>query len=222
MEYFFGNKESGNILIQMVGDYDLSFIDSEVEIIKDLKGDDDFYLIAFKVDNWNDDLSPWKSVPYFGEDAFAGNAETTLKKLLDYIDENVLKNRNKDEIKLYIGGYSLAALFALWSVYQTDIFSGVAAASPSMWFPGFYEYLKSNEIKTKSVYLSLGKAEKTVKRDDDRLVGDLLEELHQSYINEVECKLHWNDGGHFWKPDSRVAKAFAWNLKTDKHGMMDL
>ena len=48
------------------------------------------------------------------------------------------------------------------SAYQTDVFKGVAAASPSMWFPGFSDYMKEQDIKAKTVYLSLGdKEEKT-------------------------------------------------------------
>lgn len=61
-----------------------------------------------------------------------------------------------------IGGYSLAGLFALWAAYQTDTFKAVAAASPSIWFPGFVDFMKDREIHTKRVYLSLGdKEEKT-------------------------------------------------------------
>ncbi|ERL11412.1 hypothetical protein HMPREF1248_0438 [Coriobacteriaceae bacterium BV3Ac1] len=32
----------------------------------------------------------------------------------------------------YISGYSLAGLFALWSLYQTDIFKGAACVSGSL------------------------------------------------------------------------------------------
>ena len=73
-----------------------------------------------------------------------------LGKLLELCDD---KSKT-----YYIGGYSLAGLFALWTAYQTDIFKGVAA-SPSVWFPGFAEYMKKNEIKTDTVYLSLGDGE---------------------------------------------------------------
>lgn len=42
----------------------------------------------------------------------------------------------------YLGGYSLAGLFSLWAAYQTNLFAGIAAASPSVWFPGFLDYAK--------------------------------------------------------------------------------
>ena len=59
----------------------------------------------------------------------------------------------------YAGGYSMAGLFSLWAAYQTDAFAGVAAASPSIWFPDFLQYMKEHDIRTESVYLSLGDRE---------------------------------------------------------------
>ena len=49
--------------------------------------------------------------------------------------------------------------FALWTSYCTDMFTAVAAASPSMWFPGFTDFMENNEILCDSVYLSLGDRE---------------------------------------------------------------
>lgn len=111
----------------------------------------------------------------------------------------------------YIGGYSLAGLFALWAAYQTDIFSGVAAASPSMWFPDFDEYMKKNEIKTGTVYLSLGDREEKARNPVMATVGDRIREAH-ALLDEldVNCKLEWNEGNHFKDADIRTAKAFSW------------
>ena len=124
----FGKADSSNILIQMVDDHDMAVIESEVSLIKELAGDD-FRLIALKVNDWNRDLSPWEAPPVFGNEAFGGGAEETLSEVL---------TETQDKTKNYfIGGYSLAGLFALWAAYRTDVFRGVAAASPSIWFPGF-------------------------------------------------------------------------------------
>ena len=58
---------------------------------------------------------------------------------------------------LYIMGYSLAGLFALWAMYQTDIFAGCATCSGSMWYPGFVEYVNSQPtLANKQIYISLG------------------------------------------------------------------
>lgn len=53
----------------------------------------------------------------------------------------------------------MAGLFTLWAAYQTDAFAGVAAASPSICFPDFLQYMKEHDIRTESVYLSLGDRE---------------------------------------------------------------
>ena len=138
----YGNPAADRILIQMVDDHDLEFIEREVDAIareadateceKDETARGDFRLIAIQVADWNKDLSPWKAPAVFGKEDFGDGAGNTLAEVLSYC---------QDETKTYyIGGYSLAALFALWAAYQTDKFSGVAAASPSIWFPGFVDY----------------------------------------------------------------------------------
>ena len=124
MRFEYGDPASANILIQMVDDHDLSVIESEAEAIKEKAGDD-FCLVAFKVEDWNRDLSPWKAPAVFGNEDFGDGAQETLAK--------VLAEMGDPAKTYYIGGYSLAGLFALWAVYQTDRFRGAAAASPSMW-----------------------------------------------------------------------------------------
>ena len=112
-----------------------------------------------------------------------------------------------------IGGYSLAGLFALWAAYQTDIFEGVAAASPSIWFPGFVDYMKEHELKAKSVYLSLGDKEEKARNQTMAKVGDCIRWAHE-YLQslQVDVTLEWNQGNHFKDADLRTAKAFSWIL----------
>ena len=54
----------------------------------------------------------------------------------------------------FLCGYSLAGLFALWAVYQTDFFAGTAAVSPSVWYPGWLGYAEEHRALTPAVYLS--------------------------------------------------------------------
>ena len=201
----FGKADSSNILIQMVDDHDMAVIESEVSLIKELAGDD-FRLIALKVNDWNRDLSPWEAPPVFGNEAFGGGAEETLSEVL---------TETQDKTKNYfIGGYSLAGLFALWAAYRTDVFRGVAAASPSIWFPGFDEFMKTNTIMTEKVYLSLGNKEEKTRNQVMATVGDRIRDAHE-YLTEkgIDCTLEWNQGNHFKDADIRTAKAFAWVLK---------
>lgn len=116
----YGNQSSKIVLIQMVDDHDLEFIEKELLLICE-KTNLDFLLRVFKVKNWNIDLSPWKSSAVFGKEDFSAGAGETLKEVLASCSDTART--------YYIGGYSLAGLFALWSAYQTDLFKGVAAAS---------------------------------------------------------------------------------------------
>ncbi len=198
----FGDLKSNTVLIQPVENHDLAVIESEIEAIAKLS-EEPFHLITIKVDSWNDDLSPWKARAVFGNENFGGGGGNMLQKILPLTED-----RDK---KYYIGGYSLAGLFSLWAAYQTDVFSGVAAASPSVWFPAFTEYVKKNEILTGKVYLSLGDREEKTRNPVMSKVGDNIREIYGWYTEKgVNCCLEWNKGNHFKEPDLRTAKAFAW------------
>ncbi len=200
----------------MIGDHETSGLESEVKCIAKLSTDEDFCLVAIKVNNWNDELSPWKAPAAFGDGVFGGKAEETLKELIKIINTEVLQGRDTSEVNLYIGGYSLAGLFALWSAYQTDIFSGVAAVAASVWFSGFYDYISENVINTKSVYLSLGKKEEKTRNKVMSSVGNIMRDISALLSTQVHSILEWNDGNHFNEPDIRTAKGFSWLLKSNK------
>ena len=109
----------------------------------------------------------------------------------------------------------MAGLFALWASYQTDIFEGVAAASPSMWFPDFDSYMREHTINSKRVYLSLGDKEEKTKNPIMATVGDRIREAYEYLKAEgVNCILEWNEGNHFKGFSLRMAKAFEWILKS--------
>ncbi len=202
----FGNTDADIVLIQPVDDHDLEGIENEFAAITN-KCDKQFRLIAVKIGDWNNDLSPWEAPAVFGKENFGSGASETLDKVLELCGD-----RSKT---YYIGGYSLAGLFALWAAYQTDVFDGVAAASPSMWFPGFAEYMKKNEISADTVYLSLGDREENVRNSIMATVGDRIREAHV-LLNErgVNSILEWNEGNHFKDADLRIAKAFAWVINS--------
>ncbi len=201
----YGNPDANTVLIQMVDDQDLEGIESEVTEIRKLT-DTDFYLIAVKVQDWNSDLSPWTAPAVFGKEDFGDGAAGTLADVLKY---------TADKSKTYyIGGYSLAALFALWAAYQTDVFKGVAAASPSVWFPDFVAYMKGKHICTDSVYLSLGDREEKARNPVMATVGDRIREAYAVLKEQgVNTILEWNQGNHFMEPDIRTAKAFVWIME---------
>ena len=199
----YGDTSAGRVLIQLTEEHELEYLEGESARIGETA--DDFCLAAVKVDNWNQDLSPWQAPAVFGNEDFGNGAAKTLETVLDICSDS--------SKKYYIGGYSLAGLFSLWAVYQTDVFSGVAAASPSMWFPGFIDYMKEHEIKTDKVYLSLGDKEEKTRNPVMATVGDRIREAEMLLKEQgTDCILEWNQGNHFRDPDIRTARAFSWLL----------
>ncbi|WP_432647060.1 esterase [Mitsuokella sp.] len=203
--YKYGNPEAERILIQMVDDHDLAGIEQEIALIREMTGLD-FYLLAIKVDSWNKDLSPWPAPAVFGRENFGDGARDTLKEILKYTGE-----AGKT---YYLGGYSLAGLFALWAAMQTDVFAGIAAASPSAWFPDFYEYVQKHAMQTSAVCLSLGDKEHKSRSPVMATVEDKLRGIYaQLQMQPLKSTLVMNPGNHFRDPELRTAKAFAWVLQ---------
>ena len=172
--------------------------------------------LSFAVENWNDSLSPWPADPVWGDEAFGGNAEKTLEELLRVISTVRKEYALREDIPVVIVGYSLAGLFALWSAYQTDIFTGVAAASPSVWFPDWIGYCSSHIIHTDYVYLSLGDREAKTRNRVMSTVQDCIVREYDELKSSPGIKntvLEFNPGNHFRDPEERLAKAFRWNIQ---------
>jgi len=203
----YGNPDAGAVLIQLVDDHDLEGMESEFAEIQRLTSRE-FCLMTIRVGSWNTDLSPWKAPAVFGKEDFGEGAGRTLAEVLKY---------TVDPAKTYyIGGYSLAALFAVWAAYQTDVFSGVAAASPSVWFPGFVDsFMRNNECCAQAVYLSLGDREAKTRNPVMATVENRIREAHELLeIQGIQTTLEWNPGNHFADADIRTAKAFAWVMNS--------
>lgn len=205
--YEYGSSLAPVVLIQMVGEHDLPGVEREITEIRRLT-DMDFHFIAVKVNNWNQDLSPWNAAAVFGKEEFGNGAKDTLEVLM-----KLCTDTNKC---YYIGGYSMAGLFALWTASQTNRFAGIAAASPSIWFPGFLKYLKRQKIQSNCIYLSLGDKEEKTRNSVMAQVGDCIRQAY-AWLNEegIRCTLEWNSGGHFKEPDLRTARAFAWVMRNN-------
>ncbi|MBO4374267.1 MAG: esterase [Lachnospiraceae bacterium] len=200
----YGKADADTVLIQMADTHDLEEMESEVSEIKKLCSRD-FCLTAVKIHNWNRDLSPWHASAVYGNEGFGDGAPDMLSK--------VLKICTDQEKNYIIGGYSLAGLFSLWAVYQTDVFKAAAAASPSLWFPGFIDYMRENRIHTGSVYLSLGDREEKTRNPVMASVGNRIREAHALLDDRgIDTTLEWNPGNHFRDTGIRMAKAFAWVL----------
>ena len=214
--YIYENDQADNFLIQAIDKHDLEVLDREVEIIKELSSDIPFSLAAFLIENWNDELSPWEAPAVFGNNSFGEGAADTLAFITDTLIPDInnvyIHNSNNGKTNFYLGGYSLSGLFSLWSAYQTDVFRGIAAVSPSIWFPDWDNYMASHSIQTPKVYLSLGNKEEKTKNKVMSKVGDNIRKQYEILcedINEITCILEWNTGNHFVDSEIRMAKGFA-------------
>ena len=209
----YGEPHAKHLLLQMTGEHELQGIGHEVTVIAQSSWN--FLFAAVPVESWNDELSLWEVPAVWGKESFGGNAADTLRFLTEQVVPTLKQQFHLPEnVKIILGGYSLAGLFALWASTQTKLFYGVAAASPSVWFPGWMEFEQQRPIQTQRVYLSLGDKEERTKNIVMAVVGDNIRTLHSQLIARgADCTLEWNSGGHFKDADLRTAKAFQWAME---------
>ena len=171
-----------------------------------------FLHISVRMTDWNRGLSPWTAAPVFGGEHFGDGAADTLM----FIENDLLPFVRTafdvgPDVPAVLGGYSLAAFFALWCAYQTDTFSAVAAASPSVWFPGWMEYAREHRPAAACFYLSLGDREEKTRNRTLATVGNCIKEQYRILEESgVRSTLEWNPGSHFAEPELRCAKGFVW------------
>ena len=212
----YGEAYAEYLLLQMTGEHELQSMDHEVAMIA--QSGRNFLFAAIPVEIWNDALSPWEAPAVWGKQGFGGKAADTLRFLTEQVIP-VLKQQFElpENTKIILGGYSLAGLFALWASIQTDLFYGVAAASPSVWFPGWMEFEQQHPTQTQHIYLSLGDKEERTKNAVMAAVGDNIRALHHELVARGRsCTLEWNSGGHFKDADLRTAKAFQWVMEESR------
>ena len=204
--FLYQDAEATHLLIQPIDEHDLEVLDQEVEAIKELS-DKPFSLVAFMIKDWNQELTPWAAPPVFGKTPFGDGAEKTL----EFITNQLLPEVQENIPHLILGGYSLAGLFALWAGYQTERFEGIAAASPSVWYPQWVDFASENKPLAKSVYLSLGDKEEKAKNPVMAQVGNAIRKQHELLTRQgINSIIESNAGNHFVDSDKRTAKGFAW------------
>ena len=122
-------------------------------------GGPSFTLAAISDLDWNRDMTPWDCPAAFKNGRpFIGGADGYLRLLTEEIISEAEKELSAPPLWRGIAGYSLAGLFAIYTLYQTDMFSRAASVSGSLWYPGMKEYVLSHEWKRPPdcVYFSLG------------------------------------------------------------------
>lgn len=178
-----------------------------------------FALVAFEVEDWNAQLTPWPAPAIRKGADFSGNGGATLQRLL----EEVIPAAEAEGAasKRFICGYSLSGLFALWSLTQTDAFAGAASISGSLWYRDFPRQLKKS-LKAGAfptgaqVYLSLGDTEAHTKNAVMATVEKATREVAEMLSSNPlvsRCTLEMNEGGHFDNATQRIAAGISWLLE---------
>lgn len=193
-------------------------------LLKEMVPEAAFALAAFEVEDWDRDLSPWKTPAAIGEKWFEGHGRATT----DWIREQLMPYLDSTGIKAdtcFLMGYSLAGLFALWSLYENPDFAGAVCCSGSLWIDGWDTYCEEHRLHGNDiVYLSLGGKEEKTSNPRMARVGDRTREQLQILKSDpgcMACVLEWNSGGHFADSARRLAKGIRWTLNQLSAGETD-
>lgn len=175
-----------------------------------------FTLVAISDLNWNHDMAPWDSPPAFkNATPCTGGADDYLRLLTEEIIPTAEKEINGVPSWRGIAGYSLAGLFALYAIYQTDLFSRVGSMSGSLWFPSMKEYIFSHEPKQwpDCMYFSLGDKESKTRNLILRSVRQNTEDI-QSFFQDkgIDTVFQLNPGNHYDHAVERTAAGLCWLL----------
>ena len=160
--------------------------------------------------DWNRDLSPWPAPKVFrGGGDFGGKGQAFLDMLTGQIVPLVEAQLGFSPVSRAVAGYSLAGLFALWSVFQTDAFDRAASVSGSLWFDGFMDYMRSSAPPNglRRINLSLGDREKNARNQRMAAVEDCIRkavELLRKW--NIPVIFEMNPGGHFQDIPGRIAR----------------
>lgn len=181
-------------------------------------GADNFNLVAIGVRDWFCDLVPWNSSsPFKDGRKFVGGGGEYLNLLTQKIvpaAEGLLSGISWRGI----AGYSLGGLFAVWSLYNTGVFTRMASCSGSLWFEGLMPYINSTPLKCnlQSAYFSLGDREAGKTGSPTHSVAQNTRSVAESYAAMgVRTNFSWERGGHNADPVGRVARAIEWLLRED-------
>lgn len=192
------------------------------ESLMEIAPGQNFMLVAFQVEDWNRDFSPWEAPAMFGTERFSGQGAETLRWLTEecmpYIDQTFDTERRER----WLMGYSLAGLFALWAAYECDCFSGIICCSGSLWFQDWDIYVEEHTLHSKcKIYLSLGGREEKTKNKVMARLGDRTREQKKKLEKDPMAErvfLEWNAGGHFADEGKRLAKGIRYLFHISQSG----
>lgn len=178
-----------------------------------------FVLVEVAVPQWNDDLSPWPgpALTKRGQ-PFGGGADDYLEVLVAKIMPRVERMLASPPKYNALVGYSLAGLFALYSLYRTPLFARIASVSGSLWYWDFVQFVSEQKAlgAPRYIYLSLG--------DKEGQTADEVLSTVEPYTGRVFVRLsnrghhvvfERTEGNHFHEPEARMARGIANVLRAE-------
>ena len=189
-----------------------TFQDGGMDVWKETKAltDADFSLAAVSCNDWSGDMTPWPHGEY------SGNADGYLEALEREIIPAAIGVCGLEPGYMAAAGYSLGGLLSLYAAYRTGLFSRLASASGSLWYPGFVDFAGSHSMirKPERIYLSLGAKEKKTRNAEMRCVEESTRAFCSLCRDRGICTLsEMNPGNHFTEPAKRMAKGIRWLLE---------
>ncbi len=164
-------------------------------------------LVFVPCTDWNRELSPWCAPGLLPDgEEFSGEAGVYLQRLLSSVLP--VAEKGTEVYRRYIAGYSLAGLFSIWSLYQTDQFRGAASLSGSLWYDGFLTYTGTHTFlrQPERIVLSVGGKEKNSKNSRVQRVEDCTRQLYMYYRTlGIDTQFTLHPGGHFANVPYRIA-----------------
>lgn len=211
---YYQNLESAPVIV-------LNTFNENTDEIYNLTKNMNYILVTISNLDWDQELSPWHIEPIYKNDNFSGGSSIYLETLTNLIIKdiaNYIKTNLNINITYYaLGGYSLAGLFSIYSMYNTTIFKRIICVSGSLWYPGIIDYIENNQVNNiDKIYFSLGNKESNTKNEIMAKVEENTKYIKDYYLNQgIKTIYEENEGNHFSNPEERISKGILWTLKED-------
>lgn len=198
--------------------YCSDYLESGEKVIEECRrlGASAFSLVTVSNLSWDADLSPWPHGPVVSrEDDFRGLAGDYLGFLLDDVIPYADSVTGGAPSARHIAGYSMAGLFAIWSLFETEVFESAAAPSGSLWYPCFRDFFMEHQFagKPRRVYFSIGNRETRTRNQYMKRNAEIMKELSAECVKRgSESVFEENPGNHFVDSELRTAKGICWIL----------
>ena len=190
---------------------------AQVRAEMDRLGCPDCSLAAVSGLDWDRDLSPWPAPAIRREEEpFAGGAGDYLRWMTGTLRPAVRAVLPGDPCWEGLAGYSMAGMFAVWALCQTDVFRRGASMSGSLWYPGVRDYLLGHlpQPAPDCFYFSLGSKESKTRNPALRTVEEDTRAVEAFYREKgIPTTFQLNPGNHFRDTAARTAAGIAWLLR---------